>query len=228
MSRILAPLALTLALGCGPKAPPEAPPAEPTPEAAEAEAPPEAPPEPPPPPPPPSPNADLAVTLTQVDGSVREGRVERVERTLGWFGDRGWSDSPNHLAVEMVQDGQMADIPWEDIATVEIRYGDLSAAACEYDTSVQPIRYMCTLDSESHATTHDGERWSVTDRHRWRFTFEDGEEAEFHLFRLPARLQDEAQRGTSFTENPEMYPKLHDALEARLPSAPPRIELATP
>lgn len=225
MTRLL----LLVLVACGPKYPPDPGP-DPGPEPIPNPDPmpdpvPNPDPDPEPEPPTASSNADFDVSVALADGSVATGQVVRVERSEDWYGDAGWTADPADLKLELESKGALAEIPWEEIAAIEIRYGAPAEISCAYDSSFDPLMYQCVLPTTSTAVTADGKRWTVADRHRWKFTFADDREVAFYVHKLPVREQDADSQGLDLTENPAMYEKLQARLAEERAVAPKKIEL---
>ena len=225
---------LTLALvlvACGPKTPP-------TPAASEAAATATAPaapvaaaaPEPEPEPEiaaPPASNASFTAKLTFADGRVKQGKVVRVERGDDWYAESGWVDSASKLMVTLEGNGTQKDVKWDDIGTIDIKYGDRSSLDCSYDSAFNPWMYMCALRTTSTAKTDDGGSWSIASRHKWRFSFSDGTSEEFYILKLPERAQDtkEVDINDTVTENYELYGRLQTDAMANAKKSLTRIEI---
>jgi hypothetical protein len=153
-----------------------------------------------------------------------QGRVVRVERGQDWYAEEGWLDTPNKLTLTLEGNGTALDAPWPDITSVHIRYGGTDEIDCQYDSRYTPYMYMCVLRTRSSATTTDGRTWEVSSRHRWRFTFEDGTEAEFFANKLPVREQDVPRPGMA-SENHEMYRRLQKQVLEEASRAVTHLEL---
>jgi len=200
---------LSTVFACGNKAAPpdaaaQAPP-EPTVEAGDP--PPEA--EPVPEEAAPASNASFSAKLSYADGSTHEGKVVRVERSDDFYAERGWTDTAMKLTVSLDAGGKGRDAKWEELQTVTVKYGGTSDIDCSYDSGMSPPMYMCVLKTTAKVSTADGASWDAPDRYRWRFTFEDGKQAEFHLYKLPARQQ------TSNRAEDEDY-ALYESLQKRV------------
>jgi len=144
---------------------------------------------------PPPANAHLSVTITFADGTTRGGQVVRIDRSRDVYGATGWTDDPAQHLVSLSRDGHSRDVSWDDIVDIDIQYpSDPRSISCEYDSSVTPWIYTCTLPTTTTATTRDGDAWPVTTRHLWRWTFDDGAEVSFHLFKLPVQRADDSGR----------------------------------
>lgn len=220
---MVAPLlfvALGLTLGCGKKAPPasavepQAAPVVVTPEPAsepEPEAAPAAPAKP-------SENVSLRVTLTRADGSTHAGRVRLVERSTDWYAEQDWSADAGDIRLQLEGAGGETRVPWTDLKKVTVTLAKVSEASdCSYDSNYSPWMYDCTLRNKGTATVADGKSWEITDRFKWRLTWEDGSSEEFWLFKHPARQQDEATVGLdSEGENYDLYTALQDRLREEL------------
>lgn len=205
---------LLVVAACGNKKPPE--PAVDPPAAAPAPAP--APPAPPAPeepvavaPPPPQENTSLSVTVKTAGGSTMDGRLKRIERSTDWWGEEDWSADTKDLSFTAESNGAERSLRWDDVRTLAIKAGGVpDQVDCTYSSEYQPWMYTCELRLEVIASTKDGQALKVTDRHKWRFVFQDGQEVEFWIAKHPARLQDEGERDD---ENYEMYFKLQDELK---------------
>lgn len=212
---------IALALACGGKK------AAPTP-AAEAPAPPPtvaAPtPEPEPEPEPAAPvnNADMMVSIKFADGSLKNGKVVRVERSEDFYGEDGWIDEGRKLVIDGEAGSAASGIPWTNVKSVSVTPGKVPTdVSCTYTTEVSPWLYDCTLTTTGKVIDKEGKTWTVANRHKWRFTFEDDSQVEFWLFKYAARQQDENVVDLD-TENPEnlrLYGKLQEQLKADIRSA---------
>lgn len=206
--------------GTGAKKKDPAPVAAPPPAAAAPAPAPE--PEPEPEPPPPARNADFKVSITHADGTVKSGRVVRIERGQDRYGDEGWLDSGSKLSVSLDSAGAEVDRPWADIVSIDVKYGTKADIDCTYDSSFTPWMYICTLKTTSTAKTTDGKVYAAVSRYKWRFTFEDDSTEEFFLSRLPTRKQDP---GPSDFENTALYVELQPAVLAEAQRAITRIAI---
>ena len=177
-------------------------------------------------PPAPVNNADFRVVITNADGSTTSGHVVRVERGIDFYAISGFTDSERKTTVSLTGDAGSRDANWSDIQVIDIAYEtDSSAVSCTYDSSVTPWAYICTLPSETNATTTDGERFEVTTRNVWRFTFASGETTELYLSKLPVRRPDMSGSGRRTSENPQMYVELRRAVLEAVTTAPTRIQI---
>jgi hypothetical protein len=208
---------------------PEDPP--PPPPAAEPPPPPVVEPEPLPEPAPaaaPAPNADLKVVITHADGTSKSGRVTRIERGEDWFAENGWVDTPPKLTITLASGGTEVDKTWNDIASIDVKYAAKTEVDCVYDSNFTPWMYMCTLPTTSTAKTKDGKTWSVDQRHKWRFTFDDGSTEEFYLFKLPVRKQDseEVSFDAANSENRAMYADLQAEVQRQAARAVTKVTVS--
>ncbi len=135
-------------------------------------------------------NADFNAKLTFVDGQVAEGHVIRVERSEDWFAERGWTDKEMKLTVTVEGNGTEKDLPWTDIKSMDISYDGAGAVDCTYDSEFTPIMYMCVMKTHSKVAIAEGGTWSTAGRHKWKFTFEDGNSEEFWIYKINAREQE--------------------------------------
>lgn len=221
--RSLCCLALLL-VACAPKTGPA--PAAPAPAPApEAMAPP-----PPAPAPAPAPlaHADFDATLTFADGHTRSGHVVGLERGEDWYAEKGWTHDAKDLVLTLDSDDATEDVPWTAIRSIDITLGDAQNPDCEYDSSYQPMMYMCVLRTEPVATTTDGRTWTVATRNAWRFTFAQGDPVTFYVYKIPVRAQDDPQPGHELDENPAMYPMLKQQVLDAAAKAVTRIEVTAP
>jgi hypothetical protein len=205
-------LLLSLLVACGPKDPPPvaaaaapepapapAPAPEPEPEPAAEAA-----------PAPAVSNADLQVSLTRANGSTVSGKVRRIERSEDWYGDE-----KSGLKIDAEGNGTFKQVYWPDVASVSVKPGAIPADVdCVYDSNWSPWMYDCTLKTTASLTMKDGTKWTVSNRHKWRFTFESGEVVEFWLNKHPAREQDEnvVDLNTTNPENFDLYTRLQQRL----------------
>jgi hypothetical protein len=208
-------LVLTLLFACGPKKAPEPAAAAPV----EAPAAPEPAAEPTPEPEPEVKvevtNADFNASVITANGSQKSGHVKRVERSDDWFGEGTWLTDAKDIRILAETDTANKEYTWKDIKTITIQPGKVPADVdCVYDSNWSPWMYDCTLKTMGTATVADGSKWRVTSRQKWRFTFDDGSQVEFWLYKHPAREQDSQVVGLD-TTNPENY-DLYTRLQNRL------------
>lgn len=155
-------------------------------------------------------NADFSATLEFGDGRTVSGQVVRVERGDDWYAEEGWVDDSAQLVLTVERDGVQQDVPWKEVRELQVSYGERADIDCTYDSRFTPWMYMCTLRTDSPVTLADGERWEVSSRHKWRFTFADGKVEEFYAFKLPIRQQDTevVDLDSTRVENYDLYGKL--------------------
>ncbi len=212
-------LALSVMLSaCGPKDAPQSATTEAT-DAAVAAAPvvePEPEPEPEPvEPPPPVSNADFQVTITYASGASKSGHVIRIERSEDWYGDNGWTTDAASLKLSADGGSEYKKLLWSEISSVTVKAGSVPGDVdCFYDSDFSPWMYDCTLKTTGTITDTSGKHWTVDNRHKWRMTFEDGDEVEFWLKKHSARAQDEEVVDLE-TVNPENY-ELYTSLQQQL------------
>lgn len=198
------------------------PPADPAPApAAAAEAPAEAAPapeaEPEPAPAPVVKNADFNVTVAFSDGTSKAGHVKTVERTVDFFGDDGWTTEGSDIKLVVGIGNTEKSVLWGDVKSIAITPGKIpDDVDCTYSSDFTPWMYDCTIRTTPSITLKDGTKGTVVNRHRWRFTLDDGEKVEFQVYKFSIREQDE--RAVSFgdeqTENYALYTKLQDQLRS--------------
>lgn len=170
--------------------------------------------------PPPQPNADFQATFVYADGRTKQGQVVRVERGSDWYAEDGWVDTASKLTLSLESGDNAEDVTWDQIGSVDIRYGRSSDVDCQYDSTFNPWMYMCVLKSTPSIRTTDGKTWTTTARHKWKFTFSDESSVEFYVYKLPNREQDteEVGFGESERQNFELYKKLQDGLMLKVKS----------
>lgn len=160
-------------------------------------------------------NADLNVTIRYASGKTKSGHVIRIERSVDWYGEEGWTDEAQSLVISAESGTTAKDIPWTDVRSIAVRPGSLTNDIdCVYDSDWTPWMYMCTLKTTGTVTTKSGARWTIDTRHKWRLTFDDGSKAEFWIDKWPVRKQDTQTAGLDDTnpENYELYSELQEQL----------------
>lgn len=156
-------------------------------------------------PPAPVNNVSFEVEITKVDGTSMSKRAARLERGIDWYAEDGWTSSEKDLMLGLESDSDMKDVPWTEVASIEITYGSKGDIDCMYDSNFTPWMYMCTLKTTPTAKLTDGSSWRVTSRHQWRLTFDDESSESFYIFKLPARQQDAEAASLESTENYQLY-----------------------
>jgi hypothetical protein len=235
---------LGFAVACGEKAPPEAsaeptqaaatPAPEPTEPAVEAppveEAPVEAAPAPAPEPAIPASNADLQITVSFNDGSSKAGHVWLVERSTDWYAEEDWTSAAGQVKLQLEGNGTEIMAPWSEIKKIQVVIAKVSESSdCTYNSDFRPWMYDCTLRNKGTATTVDGRSWDITDRHKWRVSFDGGDSAEFWLYKHPARQQDEETVGLDSTgENYDLYIGLQDRLREEVKTMVTGVTVSAP
>ncbi|MBA2320349.1 MAG: hypothetical protein H0V89_04260 [Deltaproteobacteria bacterium] len=201
-----------------------APPAAPAP----APAPPVAPePEPDPEPVAAAPNADMKVDITFGDGTHKVGRVVRIERGVDWYAESGWEDSPGKLVLTLEGGGTEVEKPWTGIKEVNVTYASKENIDCFFESNFDPPMYTCVLKTTPTAKDTEGKAWTVTTRHKWRFTFDDGSTTEFYLNKLPNRAPDdqEVSLNSVNTENQALYQRLQEEVVVDAKKSVTRISI---
>ncbi len=175
---------------------------------------------PPPPEEPPAPkvvsNSSFNVTITFADGTSKAGHVKGVERTVDYSGDDGWTDEASKLKLSVEANGTEKAASWTDVKSITVTPGanlqdDID---CSYSSDTTPWMYDCTLRTTSTATLKDGSKGTVSNRHHWRFTFDDSSTLEFQVFKYQVREQDTrtVEYGDEQTENVALYTKLQSQI----------------
>jgi hypothetical protein len=111
--------------------------------------------------------------------------------------------------------GTERDVPWKDVRSITIVPGKMPEEVdCNYNSDFTPWMYDCTIRTTSTVTLKDGSKGTVTNRHHWRFTFEDGATVELEVYKYSVREQDQrtVEFGDEATENYALYTKLQDRL----------------
>jgi len=210
---------ILLLAACGPKEPPQSAATAPAP-APVAEAPaPEPEPEAAPEPPADITNADLNITVTTAGGTSKGGHVKRIERSVDWFADEGWSTDTKDLKISLEKGNSAKDVTWSEIKSIGIVPGAVTDVDCLYDSNFSPWMYDCTIKTTATVALKDGSTgWTVANRHKWRLTYDDGSQQEFWLYKLPAREQDDrvVDLDTTNPENFELYTKLQTRLKSEV------------
>ncbi len=234
-------IVVAMLTACGEKVPPEATlvasaetaeavaEAAPTPEP-EPEPEPEPDPEPEPEPAVPTTNADLTISVAFNDGSTKAGHVWLVERSTDWYGEEGWTGDLDDVKLQLEGNGTEIMAPWQDIKKLSVTIAKVSESSdCTYDSNFTPWMYDCTLRNKGIATTTDGRSWEITDRHKWRLSFDGGESAEFWLYKHPARQQDSETVGLDSTgENYDLYIALQDRLREEVKTMVTGVTVSAP
>ncbi|MDP2307035.1 MAG: hypothetical protein Q8P18_13510 [Pseudomonadota bacterium] len=171
----------------------------------------------PPPPPVAVRNADLAITIAYADGTSKAGKVTGIERTVDFQGDEGWTSEGGKLTLTVEAAGTEKQVPWKDVRSVAVVVGKIpDEVDCTYSSDFSPWMYECTLRTNVTATMKDGSKGTVSNRHRWRFSYDDGSKVELSVYKYTVREQDdrELQFGDEATENFALYTKLQDKLRS--------------
>lgn len=221
--RLLFPLLFLSLVAAKGKKKEEAPPppaAEPAPAAAPAPEP-----EPAAPPEPEGPkavkNADLSISITFADGTSKAGKVTGIERTVDFYGDEGWTSEDGKLKLTVEAGSSEKQVAWKDVKSLTITPGKIpDEVDCTYSSDFNPWMYDCTIRTTVAAVMKDGSKGNVTNRHRWRFWYEDGSQLELSVFKYTVRAQDdrELQFGDEATENFGLYTRLQDQLRTDVKS----------
>jgi len=209
-------LFLSLVAAKGPKkGKEEAPPPAPEPAPAAAPAPVEAAPEAAPEPPKAVKNVDLGITVTHMDGTSKAGKVTGIERTVDFYGDEGWTSEEGKIKLTVESGSSEKQVAWKDVKSLTITPGKIpDDVDCTYSSDFNPWMYECTLRTTVAAVMKDGSKGNVTNRHKWRFSYDDGSQAELSVFKYTVRAPDdrEIQFGDDSTENFALYTRLQDQL----------------
>jgi hypothetical protein len=167
-------------------------------------------------------NASLNVTITYADGRTKAGKVTGIERTADFFGDEGWTQDEGKLKLTVEAGTTEKQVPWKDVKSLTITPGKMpDDVDCTYSSDFSPWMYDCTLRTTVAAVMKDGSKGSVTNRHRWRFVFNETEPVEFSVFKYSVRMQDEGavEFGAEQGENFKLYTRLQDQLRGEMKTA---------
>jgi hypothetical protein len=188
-----------------PAAPAEAPPAaEPAPPAPEAPAPPKV-----------VRNASFSATITYADGTTKGGKLVGVERTADFYGDEGWTEEAGKLKLTVESGSTEKQVAWADVKSISIAPGKIpDEVDCSYSSDTDPWTYECTLRTTASVVLKDGSKGNVSNRHQWRFTWEDTSTTELQVFKYTLREPDDRQIefGQEVGENFALYSKLQDRI----------------
>ena len=160
-------------------------------------------------------NADLTVTITYADGSTKGGHVKGVERTVDFYGDEGWTSDEGKLKLTVEANGTEKYVAWKDVKAITVTPGKIpDDVDCTYSSDFTPWMYECTLRTTAAVALKDGSKGTITNRHQWRFTMDDGGTVEFSVYKYVAREQDSkvVEFGDESTENFALYTRLQDKL----------------
>lgn len=167
-------------------------------------------------------NADFNVTITYADGTTKAGHVKGVERTVDFYGDSGWTHDESDLRLTVESGTSEKQVAWKDVKSIAITPGKMpDEVDCTYSSDFTPWMYDCTIRTATVATMKDGTKGNVANRHRWRFTLDDGAQVELQVFKYSVREQDErtVEFGDERTENYALYTKLQDRLRTDVKTA---------
>lgn len=194
----------------------------PTPEPAAVEAP--APVEEAEPPPPPEPeppavvkNIDFQVALAWANGTTKSGHVTGVERTVDFNGYEGWTADAKKLKLVVECGTTEKEVAWTDVKSITITPGKApDGVDCTSTSDVTPVMYECTMRTTTAVVLKDGTKGNITNRHMWRFTWEDGTTTELQVYKYTVRAPDTyvAVRGEEDTSDP--FLALQETLAAEL------------
>jgi hypothetical protein len=188
-----------------PAAAAEAPPAEETPPPApEAPAPPKV-----------VRNASLSATLTFADGTTKGGKIIGVERTADFYGDEGWTEDASKLKLTVEAGSTEKQVAWTDVKSITIAPGKMpDDVDCTFSSDFNPWMYECTLKTTANVVLKDGSKGIVSNRHHWRFTWEDTTTTDFQVYKYVVREPDdrELEFGSDAQENFALYSRLQDRI----------------
>ena len=155
----------------------------------------------------------------------------RVERSEDWYAEDGWTDRAMKLTVTVEGNGTEKEVPWNEIQSVDVSFGGKGDIDCTYDSNYTPLMWMCTLKTTGKVTLKDGSTWTAAGRHKWKFIFDDGSEAEFWIYKLPERQQEDPAKTQSLNEtvNADLQIALQDrVMAAAKSSAVTRVRISAP
>ncbi len=178
-------------------------------------------PAPPAEPPPPAfvKNANVILTITYADGTSKAGKVTGIERTVDFYGDEGWTEDAGKLKLTIEAAGSEKQVAWESVKTLTVVPGKIpDDVDCTYSSDFNPWMYECTLRTTVNAVMKDGSKGTLGNRHRWRFSYEDGAKVELSLYKYTVREPDDRnlQFGDDAGENFPLYSKLQEKLRGDL------------
>jgi hypothetical protein len=160
-------------------------------------------------------NADLRATLAYADGSTKSMHVTRIERTVDFYGDEGWTTDDGKLKLTVESGGKEKQVAWKDVKSISVVPGKIpDEVDCTYSSDFTPWMYECTLRTTANVTLKDGSKGTIGNRHRWRFSGEGGP-VEFSVFKYTVREQDTSSADFGDAEeNHGLYAKLQQQVRA--------------
>lgn len=164
-------------------------------------------------------NADLNLTITYTDGHTKSGHVTGIERTSDYTGDAGWTSADADLKLTVESGTSEKNVAWKDVKTITITPGKMpDDMSCTYSSDFSPWMYDCTITTTAAAALKDGSKGNVTNRHHWKFYFDDDSSVEVQVYKYSVREQDdrELEYGDDAGENFALYTKLQGKLRTDL------------
>jgi hypothetical protein len=142
-------------------------------------------------------NADLRATLAYADGSTKSMHVTRIERTVDFYGDEGWTTDDGKLKLTVESGGKEKQVAWKDVKSISVVPGKIpDEVDCTYSSDFTPWMYECTLRTTANVTLKDGP-------------------VEFSVFKYTVREQDTSSADFGDAEeNHGLYAKLQQQVRA--------------
>ena len=135
------------------------------------------------------------------------------------YGDEGWTSEDSKLKLTVESGSSEKQVSWKDVKSLTVTPGKMpDEVDCTYSSDFTPWMYECTLRTTVSAVLKDGSKGNVTNRHKWRFSYEDGSQLEFSVFKYTVRAPDDRdiQFGDDVGENFALYTKLQDQLRTEM------------
>ena len=214
-------LSVIFLLACGPKEPTKTIPEAVTPPPEEVAPPPE----PTAPEPPPEPeiesNADFNATFKLADGSSKSGHVIRLEKNKKYNGMGEWTDKKSRLSIEISKGSEIKEVDYSEIKKITIvpTSTKKNDSDCNFESDYEPRLYWCKQATKSKAYLKDGSVWSIDDKYKWQFYFDDDSTQSFWLNTYRVLEQEEEAVGMNDSDiNNDLIGKLKEQLAVELTS----------
>lgn len=160
-------------------------------------------------------NISLKATIAWGSGTTKAGHITGVERSVDFNGYEGWTTDARKLKLAVEASGTEREVAWTDVKTITITPGRIADEVdCTSNSNMDPVMYECTLRTTATITMKDGSKGVVTNRHMWRFTWEDGSTTELQVYKYTVRAADTYVKIRDQEDTSDPYAPLQERLLA--------------
>ena len=132
-----------------------------------------------------------------------------------------WTDKKSRLSIEISKGSEIKEVDYSEIKKITIvpTSTKKNDSDCNFESDYEPRLYWCKQATKSKAYLKDGSVWSIDDKYKWQFYFDDDSTQSFWLNTYRVLEQEEEAVGMNDSDiNNDLIGKLKEQLAVELTS----------